>query len=167
MVSRLVDASISISRRKPGSAQSIWILQKQHRPIAASRRKKGALVRKARPKNLNLFTIRLPINALVSILHRLSGVALYLVLPLMLGLFSLSLSSEAGFNRMGRYLDFWLSKCLLLVIAWAFFHHFYAGLRHLAQDLHYFNSLSEAKYSSRILLIMVATSVVCTGYLIW
>lgn len=122
---------------------------------------------KARPKNLNLFTIRLPVNALVSILHRLSGVALYLALPVMLGLLSLSLSSAKGYLIMGHYLDFWLVKVLLLLIAWAFFHHFYAGLRHLAQDLHHLTSLREAKYSSQLLLVMVAVSVACAGFLIW
>lgn len=124
-------------------------------------------MRNARPKNLNLLTIRLPINAVVSILHRLSGVALYLVLPIGLWLLHLSLSNQAGYDMAVFYLNHWFVKCLLLMISWAFFHHFYAGLRHLAQDLHWMHSMQQAKLSSRVLLALVALSVVALAFLIW
>jgi hypothetical protein len=52
----------------------------------------------SRPKNLNLFTIRLPINALVSILHRATGCALFLILPIILLLLQLSLSSAQHYE---------------------------------------------------------------------
>ncbi len=124
-------------------------------------------MRNTRPKNLNLLTIRLPINAVVSILHRLSGMALYLILPILLWAWSLSLDSEAGYVMAVAYLDHWFVKCLLLLIGWAFFHHFYAGLRHLAHDLHWLHGLKQAKHSSRVLMAMVALSVLAVAYLIW
>lgn len=120
-----------------------------------------------RPKNLNLFTIRLPINALVSILHRVSGMALFAMLPFLLLLMHSSISSEDGFNLAVDVLDFWLVKLVLIGLAWAFFHHFYAGLRHLAQDLHWMHGLNQARYSSKIIMGLVAVSVIYFAILIW
>ncbi len=122
---------------------------------------------KNRPKNLNLFTIRLPINALVSILHRVSGIVLFLMLPLLLLGLNLSLNSEAGHLNVMTWLDFWLIKVIFIGVSWAFFHHFYAGLRHLAQDVHWMHGLDQARYSSRILMAMVVMSVLFFTYLIW
>ncbi len=124
-------------------------------------------MRQSRPKNLNLLTIRLPINAVVSILHRLSGVALYLIWPVMLWLLHSSLDSKAGYDLALATLDQWFVKCLLLMISWAFFHHLYAGLRHLAQDLHWLHGMQQAKNSSRVLIGLVALSVLAVAYLIW
>ncbi len=120
-----------------------------------------------RPKNLNLFTIRLPINALVSILHRVSGMALFAMLPFLLLMMHWSFSNEDGFNRAVEVLDFWLVKLVLIGLAWAFFHHFYAGLRHLAQDLHWMHGLNQARYSSKLIMGLVAVSVIYFAILIW
>jgi len=120
-----------------------------------------------RPKNLNLFTIRLPINALVSILHRVSGMALFAMLPFLLVLTHWSFSSEDGFSSATRVIDFWAVKIVLIGLAWAFFHHFYAGLRHLAQDLHWMHGLNQARYSSKVLMGLVFVSVIYFAILIW
>ena len=120
-----------------------------------------------RPKNLNLLTIRLPINALVSILHRVSGMGLFLLLPLLLLALQGSFTSEADYLRVLMAVDFWLVKLVIIGFAWAFFHHFYAGLRHLAQDLHWMHGLHQARYSSRILMGLVVLSVLYFSYLIW
>ncbi|QVL45863.1 MAG: succinate dehydrogenase, cytochrome b556 subunit [Methylophilaceae bacterium] len=120
-----------------------------------------------RPKNLNLLTIRLPINALVSILHRVSGMGLFLLLPLLLLALQGSFASEADYLRVLMAMDFWLVKLVIIGFAWAFFHHFYAGLRHLAQDLHWMHGLHQARYSSRILMGLVVLSVLYFSYLIW
>jgi len=124
-------------------------------------------INRERPKNLNLFTIRLPINALVSILHRVSGMVLFLMLPLLLLALNLSFMSEASYLRMLSWLDFWLVKVIFIGFSWAFFHHFYAGLRHLAQDVHWMHGLDQARYSSRVLMVLVIVSVLIFTYLIW
>jgi succinate dehydrogenase / fumarate reductase cytochrome b subunit len=120
-----------------------------------------------RPKNLNLLTIRLPINALVSILHRVSGMGLFVLLPLLLLALHYSFASEADYLRVLTAMDFWLVKLIVIGFAWAFFHHFYAGLRHLAQDLHWMHGLHQARYSSRVLMALVVLSVLYFSYLIW
>lgn len=123
--------------------------------------------RKQRPKNLNLLTIRLPINAVVSILHRASGVGLFLSLPLILLAFQSLLRSESSYAILVSYLDTWLVKLMLIGLAWAFFHHFFAGIRHLLQDVHWLTSLQKARLSSRILLCLVAISTVIFAIVIW
>lgn len=123
--------------------------------------------RKQRPKNLNLLTIRLPINAVVSILHRVSGVGLFLALPLILLAFQSLLSSESSYANLANYLDTWMIKLVLIGLAWAFFHHFFAGIRHLLQDVHWLTSLQKARLSSRILLWLVAISTVIFAIEIW
>ena len=120
-----------------------------------------------RPKNLNLFTIRLPINAVVSILHRASGVALFMLLPLLLWLLQISVKNEQGFLTIVNLAHFWLAKLVLVCLAWAFFHHFFAGLRHLGQDVHWMTTLQKARFSGRAVLWLVGISVVIFTWAIW
>jgi succinate dehydrogenase / fumarate reductase cytochrome b subunit len=120
-----------------------------------------------RPKNLNLFTIKLPINAVVSILHRVSGVGLFLSIPLILLSFQSLVHSESSYLTITGWLNNWFVKLLLIGLAWAFFHHFFAGIRHLFQDIHWMTSLKNARLSSRILLYLVAVSTVIFAVFIW
>lgn len=89
---------------------------------------------KKRPKNLNLVTIRLPLPALVSILHRLSGLILFLILPGMLYALHLSLESPRGFQIVMGFVGYPITKLALVAICWAFLHHLFAGVRHLLSD---------------------------------
>lgn len=120
-----------------------------------------------RPKNLNLFTIRLPINAVVSILHRASGMALFAMLPLILLAFQYLVKSQESYTRLVALFDTWFIKLVLIGFAWAFFHHFYAGLRHLLQDIHWMTSLQKARFSGRVVLWLVGLSVVIFAWVIW
>ena len=122
---------------------------------------------KIRPKNLNLFTIRLPINAVVSILHRASGVGLFLSIPLILLAFKASVDSPSNYFLLTHMLNNWYVKLLLIGLAWAFFHHFFAGIRHLLQDIHWMTSLNNARLSSRILLWLVGIATAIFATFIW
>ncbi|HYB51898.1 MAG TPA: succinate dehydrogenase, cytochrome b556 subunit [Burkholderiaceae bacterium] len=79
---------------------------------------------------------RLPLPGVVSILHRISGLLLFLFLPLLLWLFDLSLSSESSFDRLVQLCQGWLSRLVLLGLGWALLHHLCAGVRFLLLDLH-------------------------------
>lgn len=120
-----------------------------------------------RPKNLNLFTIRLPINAVISIMHRMSGMVLFLIQPLLLWALTVSLSGQDGYMALSELMQHWTIKLVLLALSWAFFHHFYAGLRHLAMDVHWMTSLQKARLSSRLVLFLVAVSVAIFAVVIW
>jgi succinate dehydrogenase / fumarate reductase, cytochrome b subunit len=122
---------------------------------------------KKRPKNLNLFTIRLPINAVVSIMHRASGMALFLVLPLLLWSFQVSLENANGFAHISSMYSHWISKLILIAISWAFFHHFFAGLRHLAMDVHWMTSLQKSRLSSRLVICVSIICVVIFSVWVW
>ena len=122
---------------------------------------------KLRPKNLNLFTIRLPINAIVSILHRVSGIGLFLSIPLILLDLQYLVRSEGSYTTLTSWLDTWFIKLVLIGLSWAFFHHFFAGIRHLLQDIHWMTSLNNARLSSRILLWLVGISTAIFAWFVW
>lgn len=117
-----------------------------------------------RPVYLNLFHLHLPVTGWVSILHRLSGALLFLLLPLMVWGFALTLSGEVGYARAVAWLSMWSAKLLALVLVWAFLHHLLAGLRHLAMDSHWGVSLISARLSSWAVLLATGGVVVLVAW---
>ena len=102
----------------------------------------------ARPVYLNLLRIHLPLPGWVSILHRVSGALLFAALPLGVWGLSVSLENEAGFQRVAGWIAHPLARLVLLGLIWAFAHHFFAGVRHLALDAHWGTDLKRARQSS-------------------
>lgn len=113
------------------------------------------MLREKRPVYLNPFQLHLPVTGWVSILHRLSGTLLFLLLPFMVWGFALLQTSETDFFRVMAYLKLPIAKLLILVGVAALAQHFFAGLRHLAMDMHWGMSLKIARRSS--LIVMLAT----------
>ena len=107
----------------------------------------------ARPVYLNLLRIHLPLAGWVSILHRVSGALLFAVLPLGVWALSVSLSGEAGFRRVADGMTQPLTKLFLLFLTWAFAHHLFAGLRHLALDVRWGVDLYRARQTSIAVLL--------------
>ena len=112
----------------------------------------------ARPVYLNLLRIHLPLTGWVSILHRVSGVLLFAALPFSVLALSVSLSGEVGFRRMADAAAHPLAKLVVVGLVWAFAHHLFGGLRHLALDAHWGMDLKRARQSS--LAVMLAASLV-------
>lgn len=123
--------------------------------------------RKQRPKNLNLLTIRFPVNAVVSIMHRASGMALFLVLPLVLWALQTALSNQQAYDGLVVLFQSWGFKLLFILLAWSFFHHFFAGFRHLAMDAHKMTSLPQARMTGRIVMGLSVISTLIFAYAIW
>ncbi|PUA18952.1 succinate dehydrogenase, cytochrome b556 subunit [Glaciimonas sp. PCH181] len=87
--------------------------------------------------NLNqLIGYRLPLAGFVSILHRISGLLMFLLLPFILFLLDTSLVSETSFEYFRGITSNWLVKLIILALSWAYLHHFCAGIRHLIMDNH-------------------------------
>src|SRR4029077_12112587 len=85
---------------------------------------------KQRPVYLNLVRIRLPLPGIVSILHRISGAALFLfAIPVVLFAMQASVESEDGFASLRSMLANPLCKLILIGLLWAYLHHFFAGIR--------------------------------------
>lgn len=126
----------------------------------------NATTRKPRPKYLSLpallFEIRLPLPGWVSILHRISGLMLFLAIVWLLYLLDRSLASEAGFEAVRRYSGLLPVKLSLLVLVWAFCHHFFAGIRYLFLDLDKGVDLPAARLTSWAVL---AASLALTAWL--
>jgi len=79
---------------------------------------------------------RLPAPGMVSILHRVSGALMFLLLALAIWLLQLSLTSELSFMRLKEVASHWWAKVIFLALAWALLHHLIAGIRYLLLDLH-------------------------------
>lgn len=88
-----------------------------------------------RPVYLNLLKIRLPIPGLMSIIHRLTGVLMFIAIPFMLYLFDLSLASESGYREAAALLHTPIGMLLLFGLLWSLFHHLFAGIRYLLIDV--------------------------------
>ena len=121
------------------------------------------MMNKKRPKHLALHKIKLPLPGFVSILHRASGILLFLALPVLLWMLYASLRSIETFTQLLGILQHPLSKIVLLGIMWSFFHHFCAGIRYLALDLHIGTSLAQARASSRWVIGVSLTLTLLTG----
>ncbi|MBL8436947.1 MAG: succinate dehydrogenase, cytochrome b556 subunit [Zoogloeaceae bacterium] len=124
-------------------------------------------VRKQRPKHLALNEIRLPLPGFVSILHRVSGAGLFLCLPILIGLFGMSLGSPESFESYKSVVGNPLVKLILLGLLWAYMHHFCAGIRFLLLDMHKGLDLASARSSARMVLIASLTLTVLIGVKLW
>jgi succinate dehydrogenase / fumarate reductase cytochrome b subunit len=123
---------------------------------------------KPRPVYLNLFAIRQPLPAVVSILHRASGALLFLVaIPMLLWFVETSLASPGGFDAVMRPLTTPFGKLVLLVLAWSYLFHLLAGLRHLAIDLHIGVALAPARSSAALVLVLSLLLAVIVAVRLW
>ena len=119
---------------------------------------------KPRPKNLDLTSIRLPLAGKVSILHRVSGVGLFLFLPVLLWVFQSSLTSPETYNGAKELASSPVAKLIFGGLIWAYLHHFCAGIRFLLLDLH-IGIEKEAAFKSSAAVLVV--SIALTGLIVW
>lgn len=120
-----------------------------------------------RPKHLALHQIKLPLPGLVSILHRVSGLLLFAALPVLLLMLQYSLNSIETFTQLQQALSHPSAKLAMLGLLWAFLHHFFAGLRFLAIDMHLIDNLKQARNSSKAVLVTSLLLTVLLGAKLW
>lgn len=121
------------------------------------------VMQRRRPKNLNLFRIKLPIMGFASILHRVSGAILILATPLLVYALAVSLRSARDFDALASTLDTWPIKLLLLAVVWSTAHHLFAGIRYLCMDLDIAVTLPAARISAWLVNIAGAVVLVVTA----
>ena len=118
-----------------------------------------------RPIFLDIISIRLPIPGIVSILHRISGVLLFISLPLLLWLLAGTLDNAATFESYRAFVAHPLVKIGLLGLLWAYLHHFFAGIRFLFLDAHKGLGLNTARTTAKTVM---ALALICTAILgVW
>lgn len=141
------------------------------------------LASSSRPKrpefrNINAFSdlpgYRLPLAGIVSILHRISGAMMFALLPFIIWMFDVSVSSEISFARftsafgqqgMGPFAG-WFMKLVVLALVWAYLHHLIAGLRHLWMDVNHAVSKEFGKSSAIFTLVLsVGLTLICAAKL--
>ena len=128
----------------------------------------AVIKKKPRPKNLDLASIRLPLPGFVSILHRVSGAGLFLMLPVLLWLFQSSLTSPETFDAFRALASNFFVKIVLLGLIWAYLHHFCAGIRFLLLDLHVGIDLEPARFSSKLVLaVSIPAALLVWGTFVW
>lgn len=124
--------------------------------------------KKVRPEFRNihiteLSNYRMPPSAIVSILHRISGAGMFLMMPFLLYLLQLSLRSEGSFMQFKGVLEHVLVKILVLGLSWAYLHHFCAGIRHLFMDNHFALDKDGSRITAKAVLIVSLLLTVVVG----
>lgn len=125
------------------------------------------MIASPRPKYLDLARIRQPVPAIVSILHRISGAALFLFAWALLYLLQESLASPESYVHFRAITDHWLAKLFLTGMLWAFLHHFFAGLRFLLLDVQVLGDLKQARATSWVVLALSLILTLILGVCIW
>jgi succinate dehydrogenase / fumarate reductase cytochrome b subunit len=125
------------------------------------------MIASPRPKFLDLTRIRQPVPAIVSILHRISGTALFLFAGVLLYLLQESLASPDSYVRFRALVDHWLAKLFLTGMLWAFLHHFFAGLRYLLLDVDIGSELRTTRAMSWGVLGTSLALTVVLGVCLW
>jgi succinate dehydrogenase / fumarate reductase cytochrome b subunit len=118
------------------------------------------------PRNIGIHSLmkyRFPVNALASILHRLSGVILFLLIPFILWTLHLSLSSQASFLLVKDYFGSPIMMFLSWVVLSALYYHLIAGVKHLLMDMGYFEEKHSGRLASIFVLVLGVVGVVGIG----
>ena len=125
-------------------------------------------VKKQRPVNLDLKTIRFPVTAIASILHRVSGVITFVAVGILLWLLGTSLSSPEGFMVASSIMSGFFVKFILWGILTALAYHAVVGIRHLMMDFGYLEETFEVGVrSAKISFVITVVLSLLAGVLVW
>jgi succinate dehydrogenase / fumarate reductase, cytochrome b subunit len=129
--------------------------------------RKKPIVNKKRPINLDLTTLKFPPMAIASILHRISGILLFLLLPVMLFLLGKSLHSEESFAEMEALITNPVYKLVLWAFSAALFYHVVAGIRHMIMDIGIGEHLGTARSTAILVIALAVIATLFLGIWIW
>ena len=124
-------------------------------------------MKKQRPVNLDLTTISLPAAAKASILHRVTGVAMFIALILVVWAWAVSLSSAEGFEQVKTVLISHFAKFLAWGTITVLLYHLIGGIRHMIMDMGYWEELASGRTSARIAIGLWIILAVLAGVWLW
>jgi succinate dehydrogenase / fumarate reductase cytochrome b subunit len=124
-------------------------------------------VKKQRPVNLDLSTIKMHAAANASILHRVSGVIMVFAIGILLWTLSLSLSSAEGFSQIESLLSGIFFKIIIIGTLSALIYHLLGGIRHLIMDLGYFEELASGNATAKLIIALWLVLTVVVGVRLW
>lgn len=124
-------------------------------------------MKKQRPVNLNLATVKFPAAAQASILHRISGVMMFFAVGILIWALSISLSSNDGFDTIKGYLDGAFFKFIMWGILSALIYHFVGGIRHLIMDLGHLEEAGSGQTSAKFVIALWVLLSIVAGVWLW
>ncbi|MBC3767730.1 succinate dehydrogenase, cytochrome b556 subunit [Neptunicella marina] len=124
-------------------------------------------MKKQRPVNLQINTISFPPAAVSSILHRVTGVALFFALIFVIGAWAVSVSSADGFDCVVQSLNGWFGKVIAIGTISALTYHILGGLRHMVMDLGHWEELGSGNNSAKAIIVLWVVLTVIAGVLVW
>lgn len=123
---------------------------------------------KKRPVNLDLSTIKFPITAIVSITHRISGVALLGGILVLLWMLDASLTSEESFEELRQIMTNPLAKAVVWAVLAALAYHLVMGIRHIFMDIGIGESLKGGQIGAKLALaVAIVLILAAAGWLVW
>ena len=120
-----------------------------------------------RPVNLDLYTIKQPLPAIASILHRISGVILLFGIAVLIYFWDQSLSSPEGFAQVQEAFANPLVKFVVWGVISALLYHFVAGFKHLFMDFGIGETLEGVDIASKLVLGISVILIIFAGVCIW
>ena len=120
-----------------------------------------------RPVNLDISTIRMPLPAYASILHRVSGVIVFVGVAILLSILDCSLASEESFNSVKEYLDSFLVGLIVWGVLAALIYHCVAGVKHLLMDIGIGETLEGGLLGAKLVFGISAVLILIVGLWIW
>jgi len=121
-----------------------------------------------RPRNIGIFDLMryyFPITAIASILHRISGFLLFLLIPYLLCIFDQSMASEVQFNALAT--DSPICVGFVWIALSALWYHLLAGVKHLCMDMGFFETIQGGKWASITVLILGVAGAAALGVWLW
>ncbi|WP_046561002.1 succinate dehydrogenase, cytochrome b556 subunit [Kangiella geojedonensis] len=122
---------------------------------------------KKRPKNLDLTTVRFPVPAISSILHRITGVVLFIAVPILLWMLQKSFDSAGYAELQSMFTESFLWQFILWAILTSVAYHVIAGVRHLLMDLGIGESLEGGRRGAWSVLVLSAIAAALLGVWVW
>lgn len=120
-----------------------------------------------RPVNIDFRTLKLPLPAITSILHRISGAFIFVGLALLLFLLETSLTSEAGFREVRDWLASLPVKLLVWAVLSGLLYHLVAGIKHLLMDVGVGENLAGARVGAKLVVVASVLMILLAGAWLW
>ncbi len=124
-------------------------------------------VKKQRPVNLDLTTIQMPATAKASILHRVTGVAMFFALVFVIWAWAVSLSSPEGFDLVKNAMTSFIAKFIAWGTITVLLYHLIGGVRHLIMDMGHWEELASGNLSAKIAIALAVVLSVLVGVWLW
>ncbi|PKI00053.1 succinate dehydrogenase, cytochrome b556 subunit [Glaciecola sp. 33A] len=124
-------------------------------------------MKKQRPVNLDLNTISFPPAAVASILHRVTGVAMFFALLFVIYAWATSVASIEGYNSVNSMMEAWYGKVISIGTLSALSYHIIGGIRHVVMDMGYWEELDSGNNSARAAMVMWVVITIVLGVILW